>query len=1011
MNGIHDTDALTVAVRQWHEPTYDDPDEAPDAHSSRPREAPPTWPDGVLAFDTETTTDRAQRLMFGWYRYARWQPDGTLATVAEGILHADDLLERDAAGYAHLVEFARGHRADLEFGHDDAIPLLSRRAFLNDVLWPAIQAGALIVGFNLPFDLSRLAVAWGETRRRRNRQHRGVPRSDVFTRGFSLTLWEYQDKTTGAWREHKYRPRIRIKHVDSKRAFIGLGPTRKRDRRDPRHGGRFLDLKTLAFALTNRGHSLNSACEAFGIVEGKATTEQHGIITPEYIAYARQDVHASLGLLEQLRAAFDRHPIDLLPERAQSPASIAKAYLRAMGITPLLDREPLVSRTVLGQTMSGYYGGRTECHIRRVPVPVVYVDFLSMYPTVNSLMNLWPCTTAERIEVVDATAEVQALLDRVTRDGCFDPSLWPQLTVYAQIVPDSDILPVRAGYNGDAFTIGVNPLTAQRPLWYGGPDLVASTLLTGKPPKVLQAFRLVPHGTLPTLRPVQLGGVLPIDPRTDDFFRFVIEERKRANRAKGSGESIPAHLDPFLKVLANSGGYGIFAELNRQELPNDEYAPITVYSANDEPFTARANAPELPGRTCYPPLAALITSAARLMLALLEREVTDRGGAYAFCDTDSMAIVASEQGGPVPCPGGQYRLPDGTAAVQALSWADVDAIVGRFTTLNPYDRDAVPGSVLEVEDVNFDPDTGARRELWCYAISAKRYALFTRSANGAPQIVDDGYSEHGLGHLRNPDDPESEDRAWMRTVWTGIVTEALGQPFSWPAWADRPAMWRISASSPHVLRSLTKHQAGSYDDDPKPFNFLISPHVAPLGHPAGVDPQHFHLVAPYTKDARQWTKLRWTDVYSGEKYAITTRDGVAGEGVARVQSYGDVIARYRVHPEAKSLGPDGRPCGKRTVGLLQRRPVSLGELVHIGKETNRLEDVEQGLVHDWDEVQLVFREPHGHSKVSTGQDEAQTTVPRTCWSCDTTLGSVRNVYCSPACRQRAYRQRKRYAMT
>jgi len=104
------------------------------------------------------------------------------------------------------------------------------------------------------------------------------------------------------------------------------------------------------------------------------------------------------------------------------------------------------------------------------------------------------------------------------------------------------------------------------------------------------------------------------------------------------------------------------------------------------------------------------------------------------------------------------------------------------------------------------------------------------------------------------------------------------------------------------------------------------------------------------------------------------------------------------------------PCGKRTIGLLQRRPVVLGELVHIGKETNRMEEVEQGLVHDWDEVQLVFREPHGHSKVSTGQDEAQTTVQRTCWSCGTTLGSPRKVYCSPACRQRAYRQRRRDMM-
>jgi hypothetical protein len=80
-----------------------------------------------------------------------------------------------------------------------------------------------------------------------------------------------------------------------------------------------------------------------------------------------------------------------------------------------------------------------------------------------------------------------------------------------------------------------------------------------------------------------------------------------------------------------------------------------------------------------------------------------------------------------------------------------------------------------------------------------------------------------------------------------------------------------------------------------------------------------------------------------------------GDDTALVQSYGDVIARYSTHPEAKSLGPDGGICGQRTVRLLQRRPVVLGELVHIGKETNRLEEVEQGKVYDWDVVQLVVR--------------------------------------------------------
>lgn len=103
-------------------------------------------------------------------------------------------------------------------------------------------------------------------------------------------------------------------------------------------------------------------------------------------------------------------------------------------------------------------------------------------------------------------------------------------------------------------------------------------------------------------------------------------------------------------------------------------------------------------------------------------------------------------------------MPDGTPAVRALAWAEVEAIVARFATLNPYDPEVVPGSILEVEEVNTDPVMGKRRQLWSFAIAAKRYALFVHNEHGMPVVVDDGYSEHGLGHLLNPDDPESEDR-------------------------------------------------------------------------------------------------------------------------------------------------------------------------------------------------------------------------------------------------------------
>ena len=144
----------------------------------------------------------------------------------------------------------------------------------------------------------------------------------------------------------------------------------------------------------------------------------------------------------------------------------------------------------------------------------------------------------------------------------------------------------------------------------------------------------------------------------------------------------------------------------------------------------------------FPPIAALITAGARCMLAMLERSVTDAGGTYAMEDTDSMAIVATPDGGLVPCPGGPHRWtralakhyagPNAMAAreaLRALSFAEVDAIVNRFAALNPYDRTAVPGSILKVEDVNFADEQS--RQLWCYAISSKRYALHSRREWGA----------------------------------------------------------------------------------------------------------------------------------------------------------------------------------------------------------------------------------------------------------------------------------------
>lgn len=926
-------DLLPIAVRAYTPPTSP-------RRSSNAR----TWtlPSLVLVVDTETTTDPTQRLTFGVWRVYK---ESTL--IDEGLFHGDDL---PGTKLQVLQEYVTSHQADTPT--PEPLRLLSRQAFLGEVFWPvACKARGLVVGFNLPFDVSRLAIGSGTAR--------GV----FYGGGFSLPLWDYEKD--GVRQENRYRPRIAVKSIDSKRSLTGFTRRRSPDAEDlipegsvdgtPDPGyvfpGHFLDLRTLTFALTNQSHSLASASRAFGVEHLKGVVEQHGAITPEYINYARQDVLVTYELFKSLTIEHNRHPIRLAPTKAFSPASVGKSYLRLMGITPPLKRWPDFPPEVLGYAMTAYYGGRAECRIRRTRMPVVYLDFLSMYPTVNALMGLWEFLTAERLEVENVTAEVQTLLSTVTLDDCFDLAFWRLLPVLVQIEPDHDVLPVRARYDGgQAWQIGLNVLAGGKPRWYTLADCVASALLSGKPPRITKAIRLVAHGTQGELRPGQLRGEIRVDPATEDFFRQVIERRK--SLPGDLSEEDRERLGGFLKVLANSTSYGIFAEMNRQELGKGKKQRVTVHGLDADPFVTEVSRPEEPGAYCFPPFAAFIAGAARLMLALLERSVTDLGGTYAMCDTDSMAIVATERGGLVPCPGGLERLMK-KPAVRALSWQQVTDIRRRFGRLNPYDPGKIPGSVLKLENVNLD-EHGNQRQLWCYAISAKRYCLYTLDDRREPELVK--WSEHGLGHLLNPTDPDSEDRDWMRQVWEGIVREELQLPHQWPGWLDRPALSRLTVSSPELLKPFADLNAGKpYPDQVKPFSFLLVGHVRPFGHPEGVDPARFQLVAPYESDPRMWLQLPWVDRYSCKRIAVSTTEEMDGPELARLQTYRDVVREFRTHPEAKSTGPDGEPCGRGTVGLLQRRIVQETYLAHVGKEANKLEEVEAGLEQDPEVIYTEYR--------------------------------------------------------
>ena len=941
----HQPDPLPIAVRVYPEPKGTA--EGEDTRKRARLQMPWKRPDAMLVFDTETRTDAAQRLMFGSYRFFV-----TGRCLEEGLFYANDMPQKDRNV---LEQYVAVHQAEAV---NETLRLLTLRQFLAKFYQAVYKGRCLLVGFNVPFDLSRLAYDFKAARGR-------------FAGGFSLGLWSYLDKQ-GRERGHQYRPRIGIKHIDSKRALKGFTARNEPDRMDlipndsptgePERGykfrGHFLDLRTLAFALTDKSYSLESACEDFGVEHPKRPAARHGEITPDYIDYNRRDVLATSELAVKLLEEYDRHPITLQVTKAYSPASIGKAYLRAMGIKPILERQPNFPKEHLGYAQSAFFGGRTSAHIRKVAVPVVYTDFLSMYTTVNSLMGLWRFVIAGEIRVAEhCPAEIREFLSRLTADGLFNPAIWKHLTAFVKIITTGDILPSRAKYSRESndWQVGVNHLYADpgNALWFCLPDVVASVLLTGRIPQILDAFRIEPRGVLRGLRPVELRGAIEVDPRTQDFFKIVIEERKRLSSRTDLSDTEKERLDKALKVLANATSYGIYAEMIRQEL--DRKTNVTCYGIDPEPFTCPVTHPDVPGEFCFPPLASLITGAARLMLALLEHCVRELGGTYAMEDTDSMAIIATERGG----------TPRRENPVTPLSWKQVQQTSQRFAALNPYDHAAIPGSILKIEDDNRHPITGKQRQVDCLAISAKRYALFLRDQRSNPVLLrtgvnnkEDRWSEHGLGHLLNPTDAKSEEREWIAHAWLNIIRKALGLPTQTSDFGRSPAVSRTTVSSPAVIRPLAKLNAGKrYADQIKPFNFLLTCHVKALGHPIGTDPEHFHLIAPYENDPTRWLKLDWIDQYSGKTYRITTAGYHGSRGTARVKTYSEVLSEYEFHPESKCADADGSVCRKQTVGLLQRRHIRIEQIKYIGKESNSLEDVESGMIHSVQNVYTEYPDP------------------------------------------------------
>ena len=495
-----------------------------------------------------------------------------------------------------------------------ALKCMTHTAFVEDVFFRrGYELRATIVGFNLPFDISRLALGW-------------VPARGKMRGGFSFKMSE-------KW----WRPRVQIKHLSGRAAFIQFtSPTKRNDNpRDRREGrriirrGSFVDVRTIAGALLSQSFSLDGLARHLKTETQKAKTEEHGgVLTDQYLGYAVTDVQATWECYLALSERFSEHDLGLTRlSQVLSEASLGKAYLRQMGVRPWRELQPDFPNALLGAIMSSYFGGRAEVHLRREVRQVLYCDFLSMYPTVCTLMGLWQFVIAKEIRWRDATEEATSFLNEVTLADLRDPATWPRLTTLVQIAPDDDVVPVRAPLHGRAAGDDRRQSSFAAASRSGSPWRTASRprFLTGKAPRVVKAVGFEPGAQQEGLTPIRIAGDpnYEVDPATNDFYRRLIDLRssiktKMKSAAPEEREALDA-LQLALKILANATSYGIFVELIVDEA--DRKQSLTCFGAATMASRSVRQAPqnrrkvEKPGSFFHPLLATLITGAARLLLS------------------------------------------------------------------------------------------------------------------------------------------------------------------------------------------------------------------------------------------------------------------------------------------------------------------------------------------------------------------------------------------------------------
>jgi hypothetical protein len=734
-----------------------------------------------------------------------------------------------------------------------------------------------------------------------------------------------------------------------------------RHRRGYRFEGHLLPLERLCYGLTGSHHrTLASACAALAVDNSSTEADAHDLTGQTENCLARLDAVHRLYL-----ALLKRHrqlQLPLPPDHVYSPASYAKSMLDAVGITPPLHRyqgEP----TCIGAAASAAYGGWSgvgvRCQPDSPPLPVRLLDVASMYPVCAHALGIWPLLCARHLDLVPA--DPGELTDWIANQTPRAVTLSPELRVLCRLRPDQDVLPHRI-QPAQTWLTTVAPLTCGASLWWPLPDLLTSYFETGRVPEIDACLRLVGQRRLAGLQPVDLPGLGRFDPSdTDaDMFLFLAEGRLRLEADHGNLEPLERErLVDLYKLWDNSACSGIFLEVHADEPRKRPRRGIVL--GPDGPYETRSTAYEQPGRWFFPPFYSLVTGAARLLLYLAMREVKDAGGTVAYWDTDSVAIVATRQGGLIPFPPRAPRDARARRCLTALSHAEVEAIRPRLERHSPYQQTVQrsiathqnsasnSGDVIDLEQrqveppqptlFRLEPETFAGRhtasgETYLYPVASKRKTSYTIENDDRRLAVVP--SEFALGHHRDPTGRANKE--WIAKAWQWAALKGDA-----PAWLTDPVLAEASITRHADLKRL--------GNEVRPWDTLIVAQAdRQLGRTTGGNLPR--PVTPY-RPGLSPLDASWRDYATGQPLPPARLVGdnpeersIRANRPLYLRSFRSLLAAHIRAPEQKALGPDGKPCTARTTGPLQPAPTIAYAAIAIGRETNYSDDA--GVLHDPD---------------------------------------------------------------